>query len=178
MNRLITVVLVCVVLMICVGRANAGKPKAPGQSGSAVESDLVIGVMSLDPAVIAVRPARTEGGSQPGMKIQWSPAITLKKNTSPAQQLNIAQNVAAYVVEFQGGVLTQDVLGGMLVFIEGEAGWTPIYGQVGYKIENGKIAVWADKNIIDGNNVSCCDDGVMIGTVSGAKMVSLPLSKK
>lgn len=176
MRQLKKQVIAGMMLVACAATVVAAKAK--GQSGEAAESDLVTGVMSIDPAITAVRPARTEGSSQPGMKIQWSPAITLKKNTPPAQQLVIAQKVAAFVVEFQGGVLTQDVMGGMLVFIEGEAGWTPIYGQVGYKIENGKVAVWADKNIIDGTNVSCCDEGLVIGTVTGAKMAALPLPKK
>lgn len=176
MARYLKLVVICLAVMVVAGSASAGKAK--GKSGAAAESDLVMGVMSLDPAITAVRPARTEGGSQPGFKIQWSPAITLKKDTPPPQQLEIAQKVAAFVVDFQGGVMTQDVMGGLLVFIEGEAGWTPVYGQVGYKIEKGKVAVWADKNIIDGTNVSCCDEGLMIGTVAGAKMALLPLPSK
>ncbi len=174
MNQVIKMVIVCMMVALCIGNAHAAKAK--GQSGDAAESDLVMGVMSVDPAVIAVRPARTVDNSQPVVKVQWSPAITLKKNTPPAQQLTIAQKVAAFVVEFQGGVATHDVMGGLLAFIEGEAGWTPMYGQVSYKVENGKVAVWADKTIINGLNVSCCDEGLMIGTVSGAKMTAKTIS--
>lgn len=176
MTQYLKLAMMCIVVTMLAGNAYAGKAK--GKSGASAESDLVIGVMSLDPAITAVRPARTEGGSQPGFKIQWSPAITLKKDTPPSLQLEIAQKVAAFVVDFQGGVMTQGVMGGLLAFIEGEAGWTPVYGQVGYKIEKGKVAVWADKNIIDGTNVSCCDEGLMIGTVAGAKMALLPLPSK
>lgn len=174
MMRLMKLAVVSVVFMALVGSAYAGKAK--GKSSASAESDLVIGVMSLDDAITAVRPAHTVENSQPVFKIQWSPAITLKKETPPDRQLEIAQKVAAFVVDFQGGVLTKGVMGGMLVFIEGETGWTPLYGQVGYKVEKGKVAVWADKNIVEGTSVSCCDEGLMIGTVVGAKMAALPLS--
>lgn len=170
MNRLINMVLIVMVLAICAGNAHAGKAKAKGQSSDAAESDLVTGVMSIDAAITAVRPARTVENAQPVIKVQWSPAITLKKNTPPDQQLAIAQKVAAFVVDFQGGVATHEVMGGILVFIEGESGWTPTYGQVAYKIENGRVTVWADKYIIDGTNISCCDEGPMIGTITGNKM--------
>lgn len=168
MQRVIKISIMALMLAACL--CTLATAKARGQSGDAAESDLVTAVMSIDPAIVAVRPARTIDNSQPTIKVQWNPAITLKKNTPPAQQLTIAQKVAAFVVEFQGGVATHDVMGGILAFIEGESGWTPMYGQVSYKIEGGRITAYADKYIIEGANISCCDDGPAIGTIVGSKM--------
>lgn len=142
------------------------------------ETKLVSGVKALDPAIVAVRPARVVEPSRAKFKIVWTPALTLKKDTPVKDQERIAAAVARYVVEFQKGVPTEDVMGGVLAFFEGE-GFITYVGQVFYRVENGRepgVYVMTARNIVDeAGNVSCCDDDKLLGRIVGAKFI--PSSK-
>lgn len=138
------------------------------------EARLVSGIKAISPAITQVRASSVRENARTKFKIQWMPALTLKKGLDAKQQQELAKSVAKFVVDFQGGVPTDGILGGVLAFFEGE-GWTPELGQVIYKVAedgSGKIAVWTEKNIIDKetNNVSCCDPGSLIGKISGGKV--------
>lgn len=154
--------------IIVPGRVDAAKGGAASRvSGS--EEDLVIGIMSLDPAIVAVRPASVREPARPHFPIVWTPAVTLRDKTSVEAQLAIAQRVADFVVKFQGGVPTVDVMGGVIAFVEGE-GWNPEIGQVFYRVESPRASaeVWVGvRTVGEGGNISCCDDVGRIGTITG-----------
>ena len=59
----------------------------------------------------------------------------------------------------------------MIAFFEGSDGWTPQIGQVFYKAEGPRVEVWTGLNIVDeaSGNVSCCDDGKVIGRIANGK---------
>lgn len=166
-----------IVSLIALPNVFAGKTACNTDADSA---KLVNGIKNLDPAIVAVRPAHVIENSQPVFKVQWNPAVTLKKDTPIELQKTIAKKVADFVVKFQGGVLTDGVYGGMLAFLEGED-WHPQIGQVAYKVDfnnQSKVEVVADLNIInEDGSVSCCDEGEVIGYVVGNKFVEKKSSK-
>lgn len=139
-----------------------------------LSAKLVSGIRALEPAITAVRPAYMIDYARVKFRTQWNPAITLRKGVSIEQQKEIVKKVAGFVVQFQDGVPTDGVYGGMILFVEGE-GWTPQIGQVYYKIDEnhaGKVEAWTGLNIVsEEGNVSCCNDGEVIGAVVGSKFV-------
>lgn len=165
------IILVLGLLIAATQAAHAGQ--------AAAEARLVSGIRALDPAITAVRPASVHEPGRGRFSVVWLPAVTIRNGTPIETQLAIAQKVAAFVVAFQGGVPTEDVLGGIVAFIEGE-GWNPEIGQVYYRVEKPArpVEVGVGVRIVDeGGNASCCEDVDGLGTIAGKGFQAKPAGR-
>jgi len=143
-----------------------------------LEKKIVDGVKALDKSIISVRPSGVYEASQKKFKYQWYPAVTLKKGTSFAEEEAIAKKLAKFIADFQNGVLTEGVMGGLIAIFEGD-GWNPKICQVFYRLTFKEtdteetpptVEVWTSLTITDDSgNVSCGDDGRIIGYIVNDK---------
>jgi len=135
---------------------------------------LVKEVGALDENIISVRPGREKEPTLGGFNIQWMPAVTIKRGTKLSQQEVIAKKLARYIVDFQGGVPTKGVHGGMIAFIEGK-GWYPKLHTVSYKITKREpltIEVWTGYQKPNKHGTAtCCKPGKQIGTIKNNKFI-------
>lgn len=160
-------------------RGLAGKPAKDATGRDEKAARLVREIMALDPAIVAVRPASVREPGRAHFPIVWMPTLTLRRGTSVEAQLEIVQKAVTYVVRFQGGVPTKDVLGGIIAFIEGE-GWEPEIGRVFYRVKtpSAPVEAWVGVRAIDEkDHISCCDDAARIGLISRDRFMGEPTSK-
>jgi len=137
-------------------------------------SRMVNEVLALDENIISVRASRIKEPSLPKFQIQWMPTLTLKKGVPIEVQENIARKISGYVVDFQQGVRSKNVRGGIIAFFEGK-GWYPEIKVIKYKIKSRPVGieVWTYlRRKEKGQENSCCDDGSKIGIIKGNNFIS------
>lgn len=164
----------CVILIALLASVQVCAAKTSPYDERELVKKLVKEVGALDENIIAVRPGREKELTLGGFNIQWMPAVTIKRGTKLSRQEAIAKKLARYIVDFQGGVPTKDVHGGMIAFIEGK-GWYPKLHTVSYKVTKRKpltIEVWTGYQKPNKHGTAtCCTPGKQIGTIKNDKFV-------
>jgi len=136
---------------------------------------LIYDLKQLDPAIVDVTPSRIRNEDEKFFKIQWMPALTLKKGTSREKQHEIAAKLTQYIVAFQGGVPTKNRDAGTIGFFDGENDWTPEVKNVIYRLtpinrKRSEIDVWTQIAFRDRyGRLSCCQPGARIGRIEGTQ---------
>jgi len=168
-----SIIAVLVIMGSPYGMAANKKSNAIVLSEDQLVKKLTHDLLAMSDNIVSIRPGRIRDSRRHDFQLIWAPTIIIKKGLGEAKQVDLAKNIAEYMVAFQGGVPDKQFnkkpsAGGILFFIEG-MGWHPTLARVAYKFESHKpplIYVIAEFRYRDGKQrIRCCKKKQKIGRI-------------